>query len=158
MFSVKLCNLMTNFAKTSPSEYLIWPPHLSCLPDVSSFPNFNGCEFLDYLQLLRVLCHQNHLFKFVLHISYGGDQTHKRVFFLLLKIKRYCIPKWREEVGGGVKISTKKKCQYCYRVIFFVFFCAAKSYEFVSFTQKITLPSCDVTSVCCYFINICIII
>lgn len=25
MFSVKLCNLMTNFAKTSPSEYLIWP-------------------------------------------------------------------------------------------------------------------------------------
>lgn len=27
-------------------------------------------------------------------------------------------------------------------------FCAAKSYEFVSFIQKITLPSCDVSLEC----------
>lgn len=57
-----------------------------------------------------------------------------------------------------MKISTKKSVNIVIELFFFCLFCAAKSYEFVSFTQKITLPSCDVTSVCCYFINICIII
>lgn len=45
--------------------------------------------------------------------------------------------------------TSRKKSVNIFIELFFVFFCAAKSYEFVSFIQKkITLPSCDVSLEC----------
>lgn len=54
--------------------------HFSCLPDVSSFPNLNGCDFLDYLQSLHVLCYQNHLFNLCFIYRMGVTRPTKGFF------------------------------------------------------------------------------
>lgn len=65
------------------------------------------------------------------------------------------------------KVMRWKECEDINQVSilllsYYCFFPLLKSYDFFLFCfilyTKITLRSCDVTSVCCYFINNCIII
>lgn len=144
-----LCDVFSKTGQLNCQNIPVWifdmTLHFACLPDVSSFPNFNGCDFLDYLQCI-VACVMllRPPFQFVLGIFYGGDQTHKGFF---LKIKRYCIPKWREDRGGGVKIS-RKKVSILLLSYFFVFFALLKAMNLFHLYKKITLPSCDVSLEC----------
>lgn len=141
---LKLGNFNDTFAKTSP----IWifnmtPSFCLCLPDVSSLPNFNGCDFLSCNLLLHVLYIETTFSICVWYILWG-DQTRKRVFLRFRDTVFQSEERTEEEVW---RHQEKKSVNIFIELL--LSFCAAKSYEFVSFIQKkITLPSCDVSLEC----------
>lgn len=133
----------------TPLLCLCSPCELS-LPNVKKLKIVLSCHFL-----LPVLCIET-TFGFVLF--YGGDQIHDmpEVFW---GFRDTVFQSERRPRRGCEDIEKKKKCQYFYWVNV-VYVALLKAMIFVSFLiyRKITLPSCDVTWVCCYFINICTII
>lgn len=120
MFSVKLGNLMTHLPK-HPCLNIWYDPSFCLFAWRKLFPKLQWLWFSWLPAMYRCMCYviETTLSICAWYIAWGWPDP-QRVFFFL-KIKRYCIPKWREDVGRGVKIS-RKKCQYCYWVIFFVFF------------------------------------
>lgn len=112
-----------------------------CLPDVSSLPNLMVVIFLSCNLLLHVLYIETTFSICVWYILWG-DQTRKRVFLRFRDTVFQSEERTEEEVWRHQEKSVNIFIELL------LSFCAAKSYEFVSFIQKITLPSCDVSLEC----------
>lgn len=121
------------FAKTSPIWIFGMTPSFSffflclCLPDVSSLPNLMVVIFFSCNVLLHVLYIETTLSICVWYILWG-DQTRKRVF---LRFRDTVFQSEERTEEEEVWRHQQKSVN-----ILLLSFCAAKSYEFVSFIQK----------------------
>lgn len=117
------------FAKTSPSEYLIWPLHFASAWCKLS-PKLNGCDFLFLQFIVACVIYIETTFSICVWYILWGDQTRKRVFLRFRDTVFQSEERTEEEVWRHQEKSVNIFIELL------LSFCAAKSYEFVSFIQK----------------------
>lgn len=128
-FSVKMGNLMTYLPK-HPCLNIWYDPFI--LPLFAWWklsPKLNGCDFLSCNLLLHVFYIET-TFSICVWFILRGDQTRKRVFLRLRDTVFQSEERTEEEGWRHQEKSVNIFIEYL------LSFCAAKSYEFVSFIQK----------------------
>lgn len=129
-FSVKLGNVMTYICQNIPVWIFDMTSSFSlCLPDVSSLPNLMVVIFFPaiYCCMCYIL---RPPFQFVFWYILWGDQARKRVFLRFRDTVFQSEERTEEEVWRHQEKSVNIFIELL------LSFCAAKSYEFVSFIQK----------------------
>lgn len=128
-FSVKMGNLMTYLPK-HPCLNIWYDPFI--LPLFAWWklsPKLNGCDFLSCNLLLHVFYIET-TFSICVWFILRGDQIRKRVFLRLRDTVFQSEERTEEEGWRHQEKSVNIFIEYL------LSFCAAKSYEFVSFIQK----------------------